>query len=236
VQAAAAGAGGGVGSGGAAATGGAAAAGGAGGGTLGMACTPATTMLAPANGLIADFAGPDGGLEVAGGLFVFPDPGASAPAVSTTGGAFHITESAASTAATQYVGTGLFFNDCIDATAFTGVQFTIGGSFSGCTMQYATADVEHEDATTDAFMATGPAGSYPPQTTLAASGITPTPQTLMMPFTSSTIFGSPQTPIDKTKLVALVWQFTVPTGAPTTADGGTPACVADITIDNVTFY
>jgi hypothetical protein len=128
------------------------------------------------------------------------------------------------------------FADCIDATAFTGVSFTISGSFAGCTMQYGTGDVEHSDSTVNTYRGTGPAGSYDPQTTLTAGEITAAPQMLMMSFTSSSISGSPPTPLDKTKLIAVFWQFTVPAAASSTADAAPAACVADITIDNVAFY
>ena len=145
-------------------------------------------------------------------------------------------ESAASGAATQYVGGGVYFNSCTDATAFSGVSFTISGSFSGCSMQYATADVEHQDATTDPHFATGPAGAYPPQSTITSGEVTTTPQTLTMPFTGSTMSGDPPTPLDKSKLILVLWQFTVPAGAPATTDATPGGCVGDITIDNLTFY
>jgi hypothetical protein len=234
---------------------GAAGTGGAGGATLGVACTAATTMTAPSNRLIADFSGPDGGLkipdgglendggpfpasvvEIGGGLTPYPIGSASAPAYDLSGGALHVTVDTPATSAPQYVGMFLGFADCIDATAFTGVSFTISGSFAGCTMQYATGDVEHSDSTVDTYRGTGPAGSYDPQTTLTAGDVTAAPQTLMMPFPNSTISGSPPTPVDKTKLIALIWQFTVPAAASSTADAAPAACVADITIDNVSFY
>jgi hypothetical protein len=158
------------------------------------------------------------------------------PTVSTSGGALHITESGLATSAPQYVGVALNFAGCIDATAFTGVQFSISGSFSGCTMQYASGDSEHQDPATGAPYSTGPSGAYPPQSTLTTAQVTATPQTSMMPFTGNTMFGDPQTPLDTTKLILMLWQFTIPAAAPATADGGTPACVADITIDNVAFY
>jgi hypothetical protein len=229
VQPAAGGAGGGGAVGGAAA--------GTGGSTLGMACTAATTMVAPSDGLIADFAGPDSGLEIGGGVFTYPPGSASAPAYSLLDGVLHVTENAPAMSAIQYLGLGVGFQNCVDATAFTGVSFTISGAVAGCAMQFAIGDVEHQDSTTDSYFATGPAGSYPPQTTLTANEITAAPQTLMMPFTSSTIFGSPQTPVDKTRLVLVLWQFTVPAAGPAAAgDAAQAACVADITIDNVAFY
>ena len=232
VQPAAADAGGGAGSGGIRDG----AAGGAAGGGVGMACTAATTMLAPAGGRIADFTDPDGGLDVAGGFFAYPAGGRAAPTVSVAGGALHIVESAAFGAATQYVGGGIYFDGCLDATAWSGVSFTISGSLSGCSMQYATGDVEHQDATIDSHFATGPAGAYPPQSTIASSEVTATPQTLSMPFTGSTLSGDPQTPLDKSELILVLWQFTVPAGAPATTDAAPSGCVGDITIDNITFY
>jgi hypothetical protein len=235
VQPAAADAGGGVGSEGIGGAAGAAGAGGAGGGA-GMACTASATMLAPTSGLIADFMGADGGLEIAGELDTYPSGSTAVPTFSTATGVLHLTENAPATAAAQYLGIAIGFADCIDASAFTGVQFSISGSVSGCSIWYAAGDVEHQDPATDDYLATGPAGAYPPQTELTAPQVTAVPQTLVMPFTSSTIFGVPETPIDKTKLVLVLWQFDVPAGTPAPADGGAPACVADITIDNVTFY
>ncbi|MES1164449.1 MAG: hypothetical protein ABUR63_01725, partial [Verrucomicrobiota bacterium] len=209
---------------------------GAAGGGPATACTAAMTMLAPVGGLIDDFTATDGGFALTYPPFPYPDSGPARPTATQTGGALHITESGPATSAAQYVGVALSFVDCIDATAFTGIQFSISGSFSGCTMQYASGDSEHQDLATGAPNATGPAGAYPPQSTLSAAQVTATPQILMMPFTGTTIFGNPQTPLDTAKLIFALWQFTIPAAAPATADGGTPVCVADITIDNLKFY
>ncbi len=210
--------------------------GGSGDGGPGMACTAATTIRAPMDGLITDFTQSDGGFDLTWDPFPYPASGPARPIATTSGGALHITERGPATSAAQYVGVALSFVDCIDATAFTGVQFSISGSFSGCTMQYGTADSEHQDPATGSRYATGPAGAYPPQSTLTAAEVTDTPQTLMMPFTGITIFGNPQTPLDTGKLIFALWQFTIPAAAPGTPDGATPTCVADITIDNLAFY
>ena len=66
--------------------------------------------------------------------------------------------------------------------------------------------------------------------------MTTVPQTLMMPFAGNGIPGNPQTPLDKSKLIYVFWQFTIPAGPTATNDGGPAACMADITIDNVSFY
>ncbi|MES1207487.1 MAG: hypothetical protein ABUS79_16245 [Pseudomonadota bacterium] len=209
---------------------------GAAGGGSGMDCTAATTRRAPVGGLISDFSATDGGSDLTRDPFAFPATGPARPIATKTDGALHIIENGPATSAAQYVGVAVAFGGCVDATAFTGIQFSISGSFSGCTMQYATGDPEHQDRTSGAPYATGPSGAYQPQSTLTAAQVTATPQTVRMPFTGATMFGDPQTPLDTTKLVFALWQFDIPAAAPATADGGTPTCVADITIDNLTFY
>jgi hypothetical protein len=235
VQPAAVDAGGGVGSGGRGGGGGIGV-GGAAGARLGMDCTPSSTTVPPASGLIADFTGVDGGPGIAGTIFPYPDGSASAPTATVSSGALHLTENHAGSSSPQYVGVALVFAGCIDASAFTGVQFTISGAVSGCAMQYATGDVEHQDPVTGAPYAAGGPGSYPPQATIAATEVTAAPQTLKIPFAGNLSFGSPATPVDPKKLILVLWQLTIPTATGTTQDAAAASCTADLTIDNVTFY
>ena len=230
----AAGSGGGVDNGGSGGAGGSAGAG-------GRACTASTTSTADADGLIADFENADGGSNlggIKGGILAYNGPivgGPGSPTYTVSGGTLNIVDSTAATSAPQYVGVVVYFDSCIDASAFTGVQFDISGSFSGCTMQYATGDVAHQDETVVApTFATGPAGSYPPQSTISVGQLTSAPQTIMEPFAGYTIAGGPNPPVDTSKLILTLWQFTVPAGVP--GDGGTPGCTASIAIDNVKFY
>jgi hypothetical protein len=225
VQPAAAGAGGGAGSGGV---------GGGNGGAGARPCTPATTLPAPAGGLIASFMGPDGGVDLGGGLFVYPSNSTAAPQVGTEGGAFHVTENQAATAAAQYVGGGLYFTSCIDASAFSGVAFSVSGAFSGCSMQFATGDVEHQDPTATPGFGTGIPGAYPPQTSISAGEVTVAPQVVKAPFGPTSIPGYPATPLDPQKVIFVLWQLTIPPATPT--DGAPAACTADLTIDDVKFY
>jgi hypothetical protein len=205
-------------------------------------CTPSHTSKAPANGLIADFtdAGDGanrGGIEIAGGIVTYAAPkvgGPGSPTYTTTGGALHIRVSAAPTSTPQFLGAVIAFSNCIDASAFTGVQFTISGSFSGCTMQYATGDVEHQDMTLGSAFATGPAGSYPPQDRLAVDEMTSAPRTIKAPFVVSDIKGSPPAPLDPSKLISTIWQFTVPVAAEGASDN--PICTGAVTIDDIRFY
>lgn len=201
-------------------------------GVIGVDCTPSSTRLAPADGLIADFRGADDGIEIGGEFVKYGDAtidGPGSPTYSTSGGALHITENATGTAAARYLGVLISFDGCVDASAFTGVQFSISdASLGGCTMDYATGDVVHQSATTGLPYATGAPSAYPPQAMVTPE---PTPATLMMPFAGGPSGGSPSTPVDTTKLTFVLWQFTVEA-----APAGALPCVADVTIDDVTFY
>ena len=204
----------------------------------GRPCTPANTSMAPADGLIADFADVDSkGIEISGGIITWAAPKAvnpAAPTYTTSGGALTITVNLSPTSTPQFVGALVSFNNCIDASAFSGVQFTLNGSLSGCQMGYATGDVAHQDMTFGSTYATGPAGAYAPQTRIAADALTSTSRTIKVPFASYDNPGSPTTAIDPTKLIFTQWQFTVPV-APED-DGGIETCTGSVTIDDVRFY
>jgi hypothetical protein len=203
-------------------------------GVIGVDCTPASTRLARADGLIADFMGADDGIEIGGEIVKSGDKpnsidGPGSPSYSTSGGRLHITENAAPEVAARYLGISISFDGCVDASAFTGVQFSISAaSLGGCTMSYETGDVVHTSATTGLPYATGAPSAYPPQATVTPE---PIPTTLMMPFVGGPSGGSPSTPVDTTKLTLVEWQFNVEA-----APAGALPCVADVTIDDVTFY
>ncbi len=214
-------------------TGGASSAG-AGGAHIGCSMSDA-----PASATIADFSSADGGLEVLGGIVTYG--GISAPMYSLTGGALQITEQVVTGAAIQYVGLVIYFNgnptgtDCVDATAYTGIQFDISGTLTGpgCTVQYSTNDAEHETNATD-----DPKGycakadnCYAPQ--LPIPSLMSAPVTTKVDFAGgATTPGNPAVDIDKTKITGVQWQLTVPAAA----DGGPPECDLALTIDNVKFY
>jgi hypothetical protein len=183
---------------------------------------------------IADFAALDGGAPVLpiGGTFVYPTTGG--PVATVTNGAWHITDTTTAMATSQYRGVGIYFNgnaagtNCVDGTAYTGVQFDISGTVggTGCSMQYSTNDSAHSDNASD-VKGSGGAGVYAPQAQLT---VTSTVQTVMMPFSGAGApkGGNPALAVDKAKLTGVQWQFTTlaPTGV----------CMVDITIDNVKFY
>jgi hypothetical protein len=147
----------------------------------------------------------------------------------------HVTLNAPVTSAAQVLLVDFAFNKCVDATAFTGLQFSLRGSLSGCTFGQATQDSAHlrySGAETGPLQhGTGAPGAHPNSTVLTPDQITPEPQILMIPFAAQT-GGVPATPTDKSKLTWLDWVFKLD---PQTA-GGPTSCTADLTIDDVRFY
>ena len=224
-------------SGNAAGMGGAPGAGGA-GGAAGMTssavrdCTASSTVVAPPDGFIADFTATDGGgTGIATQVLSFGNGNGVAPAFTTTDQSLHITTNSLANSAPQYLEVLVAFDTCVDANAFAGVEFSISGSFSGCTMKYGAGDVEHQDVTSGAPYATGPAGAYLPLSSISASQVTATRQTLRISFDDQ-LYGNPPAPIDETKLIFALWQFVV---APAAGDGPS-FCIADVTIDDVRFF
>lgn len=208
-------------------TAGAAAVGADGGiGTPALGCQ---TSKPPASPLIADFSGGDysaGDIPISnGGTYTYGPP---APTIAQTGGALHVTLDAPGTASAQYLGFGIYFNDCMDGRAYSGVKFDIGGTLTGCTVQYAF-NYREDDAN-----ATDPKGSCAAASCYAGMAALPVPATATSTSMAySAVSGGvpiagPLTATAQTYLTGVQWQFVVPPGS--------AACVADLTIDNVTFY
>jgi len=108
-----------------------------------VGCGPSNTTIAPANGVITTFDGPGGSVAITDVSAVVPlGPASSAPTF-TTEGALRITLNAPATSEEQVLVVDFAFQQCVDATAFTGVQFTIAGSLAGCTLRQATQDSAH---------------------------------------------------------------------------------------------
>ena len=103
-------------------------------------CDPSNTTRAPAGGLIATFMGANGGSDIAGDVVALGDP---APTY-TTDGTLHVTLNTPASSMAPAPLVVYRFQDCVDASlAFTGVQFSISGSLSGCTLHYFTEDSLH---------------------------------------------------------------------------------------------
>jgi hypothetical protein len=204
-------------------------------------CTASSTAPAAATGRIADFSSASGVGDQKNPIpakivtYGLPKPLDSAfQSYTTTGGHLNIKINAPATSSPQLLGTLLQFDSCIDASVFTGVEFAVSGAFSGCSLVYATGDVEHEDVTKSSTFASGPEGSYVPQHKIAAEDLSTTPRTIKLPFANTDIRGNPPTPLDPAKLIFTLWQFVVPVAA----DGGSdsPPCSANLTIGDIKFY
>jgi hypothetical protein len=198
------------------------------------------TRSAPLGGLIADFSPADGGgpdaggstgaIEIGGNVYVYGGP--ATPQSAFRGGSFEIVENASSTSATQYAGVGITFSNCIDASAFSGVSFSIGGSISGCAM-YFTATISEDtynDGTTDSdprgVCTLGPSDCYSPKADL--TGLTSASQTIRIAWPAF-VYGMPDQTIDPAKITGVEWSFEI-------AAGPSGTCAADVTVDDVSFF
>lgn len=188
-------------------------------------------QVAPCDGQIATFSSADGGIPIMGGLTNWG--GAfNRPSYSVDNGTLTLTETSSQSSAPQYVGATLYFFNCVDASAYSGVQFTISGSVSSsCHLVFGANDVAHDDHSQDS-KGTCDAGSscYAPNM-IVATPITSTPTTVKIPW----IMGGsvPDVPLDPGKLTGVQWQFTIDP----TQDGGTPMdCTAELQISDVKFY
>jgi len=192
-------------------------------------CGASNTTVAPPDGLIAAFMGADGGNDIPGEIFA---PGGSTLTFTTSGG-LHLSVNAPATPVTQDLLVVDHFQDCADATAFTGVEFSISGSVSGCTLGYFTEDSVHlfDDGTPHGTHGTARAGIGPAVVALTASQVTSTPQTVRVPFAAQ-LRPPPPRPFDTSKVTGIGWAFSLAAST----DAATPPCIADLTITDVRFY
>ena len=198
----------------------------------GNACT-GKTDVAPTDGVIDEFtavgdagATPSG---IPGGYTTYSDPPGALPTVTFVNGTAHVVENTAATASPRYVGFVLYFNKCVNASAFTGIEFTASGSMTGCTLQLSANYSENDNKASDPIKGSC---SMPPAADCysnqkVVTGITTTPTTVKTPW-SAFAGGVPTGPTDSTQLTGIQWQLTI--GA------GTGTCAADISITDVKFY
>ena len=132
-----------------------------------------------------------------------------------------------------YAYIGLPFNACVNASAYTGVQFTIGGTLSaGCTIEFITVDREHSTIANhgtcpDSISTT--TGCYGASKVFALPAI---PTTVKVAFADQTGGGAAPTsaPVDPGEILDVQWQVNIP------ASVGAGGCTGSFTIDNVDFY
>lgn len=199
-----------------------------------VGCDVSNTVAAPTDGLITTFGGVAGAniTEVYAGVPVGPPE--STPTF-TTNGALQIKVNAAVISTAQVLIVDFAFRKCVDASVFTGVQFTLSGSVSGCSLGLSEQDSAHlyydGSSIGPARHGTGAMGAHATGMALTADQITSQPQTIRMPFTGQS-GGVPATPTDKSKLTWIDWVFVVDPAAA----GGPTSCVADVIVDDVRFY
>jgi len=197
-----------------------------------VTCSSANTTPAPTSGVIADFSAQQDGKRGAEDLpakLISSVPRGAVPDAtmtsSTRDGKLTINVKAALGAKPQIFSTSLFFDRCVDASGFAGIEFSISGSLSGCSLTYASVDPEHQ------FYRAG--GPYPPQTRISQEDVKSQPKKIVAPFRGSDIAGSPPTPADPSKLAFIQWLVIAPVAAD---DGTAPPCAGSIIIDDVKLY
>jgi len=193
-----------------------------------VTCSPANTTAAPSSGLVAGFSANDGEGDIPGKL-VSSVPRNAVPGATMTGGTqdgkLAINVKAALGPKPQIFSASLFFDKCVDASGFAGIEFSVSGSLSGCSMTYASVDPEHQ------FYRTG--GPYPPQTPISPDDVKAAPKKIVAPFRGSEIAGNPSTPTDPSKLAFIQWLVIAPVAAD---DDSAPPCVGSVLIDDVKLY
>ena len=187
-----------------------------------VTCSSANTTPAPTSGVLADFSTIPA--KVISSVPRGAVPGATMTS-STQDGKLTINVKAALGAKPQIFSTSLFFDGCVDASGFAGIEFSISGSLSGCSLTYASVDPEHQ------FYRAG--GPYPPQTRISQVDVKSQPKKIVAPFRGSEIAGSPPTPTDPSKLAFIQWLVIAPVAAD---DGSAPPCAGSIIIDDVKLY
>jgi hypothetical protein len=137
-------------------------------------------------------------------------------------------------AAGVYAGASIYFNDCIDATAYTGVMFTLTGDFGSCDMLKFAANFPQIEPLPPA---SGHGVCVPPVPTASncyGPGSPYTTATVMVTFASMTGGGAVATitPDAKNRLTGLGFGF----HGPAAADGSAGGCAVNFTVDDLTFY
>jgi hypothetical protein len=207
----------------------------------------------PTQALITDFTYPyDGGATDAsnitfgdftttfsGGTFFYPT---TAMVSDMSASNWHITETVE-----DYSGMGLYFNACalVDASAYRGISFTIGGTINSPTPNTLTMGVSTAaDTIAYSWFVAHDAGAVAPNfgTCIPASSnqydgtcgdpqraftITSTPTTVTFLWSDFT-GGKPAATVDPARITAIYWYF------PWSGSGQTPYTV-DVMLDNLSF-
>ncbi len=209
--------------------------GGGGQGGTGGGAPPPTPCVgsAPPSALITDFSDAVDGNpilfgtppEITGGTFSYAAPGLTAPVLSLapgTNGTSALQVAASPGLPTDgggFFGFGLFFNSCVDASAYNAVQFTINGTLGDCTMRFAVSSSQTVNPDADPRGSCTETSCFPPSAPIGIAGTT------VVRFSDFTFPGSPNI-VDPTSLLGIQWQMDTPPGV---------ACNASFSIDDIRF-
>jgi hypothetical protein len=165
-----------------------------------------------------------------GGTYGYAAPGLVAPTVSTAVTAMGdtqilVSENPGTTTdpTNAFTGFGIYFLSCVDASAFTGVEFTVTGSLGTCALNFGVTQsddgpVSNSGANARCTAATCISPSGPPIGT----------GTTVVHF-SDLGMGTPDPRATPGSLIGINWNLEVPT------DGVTAPCVANITVSGISF-
>jgi hypothetical protein len=196
------------------------------------------TSVAPTMPLIADFAGTGPVMinkGVPGGIIAESSSPATVPSpgLMVEAGTWRLTQYFAPTGASEATATfGIYFSPpnlaCVDGKSYAGISFKISGTVTGCTLSYVLEDSGHRELAEERGSCTA-TRCEPPRKTLTIGA---TAETIKVAWADVT-GGMPNTAIDPARLTSIAWQLAIP---PTPDGGGTGVCMADITVDDITFY
>ena len=231
------GAGGATGTGGRAGTGGAVGSGGStgtGGASTTISCTPG---VSPAMPLLSDFATGSWSAttgkwgmanNLTGSIFSFHGPG-----VATLWNPTAVTTEAlvlsGNVDSGDYAGGGMSFDSCVNTTAYTGIQFTLGGTTAGCDLYFQVQTFSQQSTTNHGGCVTPPGPCYAFPKVKVTFGTTP----ITIHFSDLlTGTGAPATGVSK-EMLGLQWQLQ----SPPPPDSGLQVSCGNIslTIDDVKF-
>lgn len=188
----------------------------------------------PASPLITDFADAVAGDPIlfgtspnlTGGTFSYAAPVLTASTLSVVAGAngtpalqVAASPGPAPDPANTWFGFGLFFDSCVDASAYNAVSFTVNGSLGDCSIRFAVTSSQNVSPTDDPRGACTEASCFPPSTPFMTTG------TNVIRFADFTFPGSPNI-VDPRSLIGIQWQMDTPVGL---------GCTASFTIDDISF-
>jgi hypothetical protein len=227
--------GGGRGGGGAAGTTGAGGSGGSGGMSGGLGGTGGAPPMVcsgtpPAAALITDFSDAVAGTSgiafgtppgLGGGTFTYAATGLNPPVLSlapapagSTGQALQVVANPGlpTDPADEFSGFGLGFDMCVDASAYTGVEFTITGDLGSCALTFAAQFSEDNSVTDDPSFGSCTLGGncFPPSSGPIVAGTT------VVHF-ADLLGGSPQTSVDARALTGVQWNLDTNPASPCSA-------------------